>query len=165
MGNILDRFIGKSKNEILMQFGPADKISDDGNGGTILSYETFINEQIELSNYNTNIRDRTSISNDVNPIRVQSRTSANTQGSKNTFAVNHKNYKYIFLDKNEKMYSYKTNIGEIYLEETCYDRGKSIKWAYISLFALPIFPLIPIIAIPYTIICNKKAKKNGTNCQ
>jgi hypothetical protein len=164
MGNILDQFIGRSKNEILMEFGPPDRISDDGNGGSIMSYETNISEQIELSKYNTSIRDRTSITNDVNAINVQSRTSANTQGSRNTFSVNHKKYKYIFLDKNGKMYTYKTNTGDIFLEETCYDRKKSTKWAYISIVGLVFFPLWPIIAIPYTIYCNKKANKIGNNC-
>lgn len=165
-GNVHQRAIGQNKNQILRTYGIPDKTTDDGAGGSIFVYESYT--QTTTTNINSGTYGRSLAYGgaiyDNGGIIGASQTQAGSVSS--TYGVSetsiNKTFCYLFLDKNNIVYDFKTNYGAQYEEYSCFSKTRT--WLNVSVYCL-LFPPVIVAAIPCAIIAQKKAKRKGMICK
>lgn len=163
-GNVHQKSIGKTKNEILRLYGMPNQITNDGNGGSVLVYEKYT--QTTVSNIgNTSYAGSTTYGGVVynnNSILGGSRT--NSMGVSSTRGISqtstNKTYCNLFLNSDNIVYDFKTNYGEMYVTNRCFDR--TLTWIGVGTSCLLLYPAL--VTIPWAIIAQKNAKKKGLIC-
>ncbi len=120
--NIHQKAIGKTKNEILRTYGVPDRVIDDGLDGTVLIFEKkYFTTTSKSSSRYSDVLEENSV----------------TDYSKTT---EEKEYLYLFLDKNNVVYDYKSNYGDDYYVE------KKLNKTMTVIVILPtLFPIIMLL--------------------
>lgn len=164
-GNVFQKCIGLSKNEIVRTYGAPDRILDDGAGGSILVYEQLSQTTISAANGASYGRSSTvgAAVYGNGGIIGASDTRAGQVSSMNgiSHTIINKSFLNIFINSQNTVYDFKSNYGALYNTSRCYDKKatKTALWCC-GIFATPFL----IIAIPIAISAKKKAVKNGEIC-
>ena len=162
IGNVHQSAIGKTKNEVLRSYGVSDRIEDDGAGGSVLVYEkytltTFTNSN--SSNYGRGV----GVYN-TNGIIARSNSITTTSGISQTSTS--KEYCYLFVNKENLVYDFKSNTGAIYdynNPNKCFNKRKT--WFGVGLSCMfVIFPPVFLVTVPLALVKQKQAKKKGIIC-
>lgn len=164
-GNVHQQAIGQTKNEILRSYGVPEKTTDDAAGGSIMIYEKFT--QTTTTNVGSATYRRSAIVGKeiygngglIAGNLAQAGTIVSTNGISQTSTD--KTFCYLFLNKDNVVYDFKTNYGAQYDQNRCFN--KTITWVGVGVSALFLYPAI--VTIPWAIIEQKKATKNGMICK
>jgi hypothetical protein len=164
-GNVHQQAIGKTKNEILRSYGPPDQTQDDGAGGTIMMYEKFTQTTVTNGTsasygrssavggaiYGNNgvLSGANAVSGSVSSMSGVSQTSVD------------KTFCYLFLNKNNIVYDFKTNYGAQFEYNRCFDKTKT--WLGVAASCFLVYPAL--VTIPWAIVAQGKAKKAGNICK
>lgn len=163
-GNVHQQAIGKTKNEILKSYGVPNQVISDAAGGEVLVYENYT--QTTITGSNSYSEDRSLSNGGVtyrrNGAVIQSESNGRATSSTRTVSQTSidKTYCNIFINEKGVVYETKANYGDEYEYYLCFDRYKT--WLLVGVSCLPILPAI--VTVPWAIIAQKKAKKNGEIC-
>ena len=164
-GNVHDQLRNKSKNEVLRAYGVADKVEEDGAGGQILIYEKLTQTTTSANQSSmyggTNSAGAAAYGNGAAYGIAQSRSAANSNSYGVTNTTVNKTFVNVFLNKEGIVYDYKSNYGNQYKYEKCFDKTKT--WVGVVYSGLFVFPLP--ITIPLAIVKQRQAKKKGQICK
>jgi hypothetical protein len=164
-GNVHQSAISQTKNQILRTYGVPGRTSDDGLGGTILVYER--STMTTISNSNSAAYGRSaSVGAAVygsNGVIGASQTQAGaislTNGISQTSLFTE--YCYLFLNKDNVVYDFKTNYGALYDYRKCYDKVST--WTCVGLSCFLVYPAV--VSVPWAILAQRNAKKKGEICK
>ncbi len=164
-GNVHQQAIGQNKNQILRTYGVPDNTTDDGAGGSILVYEKYT--QTTTTNINSGSYSRSSTAAGaiygnggiIGGSQTQAGSISSTSGISQTSTS--KTFCYLYLDKNNIVYDFKTNYGAQYDYHRCFN--KTLTWVSVGTSCLLIYPAF--VTVPWAIIAQKKAKKKGLICK
>ena len=164
-GNVHQQAIGQNKNQILRAYGVPDNTTDDGAGGSILVYEKYT--QTTTTNINSGSYGRSSTVGGAiygnGGIIGGSQTRAGSISSTNGISQTStsKTFCYLFLNRNNIVYDFKANYGAQYDFNRCFD--KTLTWVGVGTSCLLLYPAL--VTVPWAIIAQKKANKNGLICK
>jgi hypothetical protein len=164
-GNVHQQAIGKTKNEIMRSYGPPDQTQDDGAGGTIMMYEKFT--QTTVTNGSSASYGRSSVvggsiygNNGVLSGADAVSGSVSSMSGVSQTSVD-KTFCYLFLNKSNIVYDFKTNYGAQFEYNRCFDKTKT--WLGVAASCFLVYPAL--VTIPWAIVAQGKAKKAGNICK
>jgi hypothetical protein len=164
-GNIHEQSIGKTKNEILREYGVPDKTDDDGAGGKIMIYEKIT--QVTTTNAGASSYERGSAyggviyGNGYGAGGVESRSGQVSSMNATTQSTTNKQFVNIFLNKNDVAYDYRSNYGAKFNMSRCF--SPKLTWSSVAISAI-VWPAL-FVTVPLAIIKHVKAKKNNEICK
>jgi hypothetical protein len=164
-GNVFQKCIGMSKNEIVRTYGAPDRILDDGAGGSILVYEQLSQTTISAANGASYGRSSTvgAAVYGNGGIIGASETRAGQVSSMNgiSHTIINKRFLNMFINSQNTVYDFKSNYGALYNTSRCYDRKTTTMWVVMG--AIFFSPSL-IVTIPLTNSKRHKAERNGEIC-
>jgi hypothetical protein len=165
-GNIHQKSVGLTKNQALREYGVPDRTEDDGDGGSVLVYEKFVETTVSSAKFNTKGRN----SSEAGVLygnggilgagqgRNTSRGSARSTSRKSV----DKDFLNVFINKENVVYDFKSNYGALYEKSECFD--KTTTW--VGVVCSGVFFVVPmLVTIPLAIVKQRKAKKAGNICK